>query len=56
MASAFAISSVFVSVPLAVVPVFDFDDPSCLKDETYYNITDLKKGTHTDSNFPFRTS
>lgn len=25
---------------------FDFDDPSCLSDECYFNITGLKKGTH----------
>ncbi len=24
---------------------FDFDDPSCLSDESYFNITGLKKGT-----------
>ena len=41
---------------IQTVNVFDFDDPSCLKDETYYNITGLKKGTHTDSSFPFRMS
>ena len=33
---------------------FDFDDPTCLSDECYFNITGLKKGTRFNAFYTFR--